>query len=218
MSWGHGGGGRGGRGGGRGGGGGWRGGGGGGFRGRGRDNFRSNRGNWQRDEGPPDTVVESGAFMHPCEGEMVYKMTAVAQVPKFNAPVYLENKTQIGKVEEVLGPISEVFFSVKPTEGVLPQSFKAGDKVYLAPDKLMPLQRFTDPAPNRGGIGKARGGRGGARGRGGQQSRGRGGRGRGGHGRSFGRGGQTSGGFGGGRGGRGNGRGGFRGGFRGGWR
>ena len=27
------------------------------------------------------------------------------QIPYFNAPIYLENKTQIGKVEEILGPI-----------------------------------------------------------------------------------------------------------------
>lgn len=28
------------------------------------------------------------------------------QVPYFNAPIFLENKTQIGKVEEILGPIN----------------------------------------------------------------------------------------------------------------
>jgi len=61
-------------------------------------------------------------FMHPCEGEMVYEMIpTLAQVPKFNAPVYLENKTAVGKVEEVLGPISQVYFSVKPSEGVFAQ-------------------------------------------------------------------------------------------------
>lgn len=30
------------------------------------------------------------------------------QIPYFNAPIYLENKTQIGKVEEILGPINSV--------------------------------------------------------------------------------------------------------------
>lgn len=30
------------------------------------------------------------------------------QVPYFNAPIYLENKTQIGKVEEILGQINNV--------------------------------------------------------------------------------------------------------------
>ena len=32
------------------------------------------RGGFQ-DYGPPDTVVEAGVFEHPCEGEMVCKLT-----------------------------------------------------------------------------------------------------------------------------------------------
>ena len=34
--------------------------------------------------------------------------TCYPQIPYFNAPIYLENKTQIGKVEEILGPINKV--------------------------------------------------------------------------------------------------------------
>lgn len=30
------------------------------------------------------------------------------QIPYFNAPIFLENKTQIGKVEEILGSIKSV--------------------------------------------------------------------------------------------------------------
>lgn len=30
------------------------------------------------------------------------------QIPYFNAPIFLENKTQIGKVEEILGSINNV--------------------------------------------------------------------------------------------------------------
>lgn len=29
------------------------------------------------------------------------------KIPYFNAPIYLENKTQIGKVDEIFGPINE---------------------------------------------------------------------------------------------------------------
>jgi rRNA processing protein Gar1 len=32
----------------------------------------------------------------------------VPQIPYFNAPIYLENKTQIGKVEEILGSVNNV--------------------------------------------------------------------------------------------------------------
>lgn len=198
----------GGRGGGRGAGRGGAGRGGRGARGRGGGRSGGRYGN-RYDEGPPETVVETGAFLHDCQGEMVYRMTANAQVPKFNAPVYLQNKSQIGKVEEVLGPISEVYFSVKPVEGVVATSFKPGDKVFLGPDKLMPVERFTNPPPQRGGGVKkpgARGGRGGGRGgrgRVGAGFRGRGGGrgGRGGRGASGARGGRAGGGFGRGRGG-----------------
>ncbi len=33
---------------------------------------------------------------------------AMTQIPYFNAPIFLENKTQVGKVEEILGPINNV--------------------------------------------------------------------------------------------------------------
>ena len=29
------------------------------------------------------------------------------KIPFFNAPIYLHNKTQIGKVDEIFGPINE---------------------------------------------------------------------------------------------------------------
>lgn len=56
------------------------------FRGRGggRGSFSGGRGGrggrgggrgFQRDEGPPDEVVEAGKFRHECEGEMVITLT-----------------------------------------------------------------------------------------------------------------------------------------------
>ncbi|ETW02046.1 hypothetical protein H310_05663 [Aphanomyces invadans] len=170
------------RGGGRGGGRGFSGGRGGGrgFGGRG-----GGRGGFE--EGPPATVVELGVFLHACEDEMVYKSTS-DKVPYFNAGAFLENKTKIGKVDEILGAINDVMFTVKPDAGVTAKSFKAGDKVYISPDKLLPLSRFTDQGKSSGG-GRGAGGRGG---RGGGRGSGRG---------AGGRGGGRGGGFGGGRGG-----------------
>ena len=194
---------------------------------RGRGGFRGGRGGRtgpsQFQQGPPDTVLEMGAFMQSCEGDIVCRSINV-KIPYFNAPIYLENKTQVGKVDEILGPVNEVFFTIKPSEGVQADSFKDGDKFYIGPDKLLPLERFL-PKPKEfgtkpkkksaggagrggfGGRGGARGGRGGFGGRGGS---------RGGFGDRGGRGG-SRGGFGG-RGGFGDrggfgGRGGSRGGF-----
>lgn len=173
--------------------------------------------------GPPASVVEMGAFVHACEGEMVCKSVNAAKIPQFNAFVFLENKTNVGKVDEVLGPINQVYFTIKPSEGIQATSFKAGDKFYLSSDKLLPFERFIPkpkpppgtekrvkkPAGGFGGRGGGGfGGRGGApRGRGGFGGGGRGGSGgfsrgggggfggRGGSGGGFSRGGGSRGGF-----------------------
>ncbi|TMS38806.1 hypothetical protein L596_005447 [Steinernema carpocapsae] len=197
--------------GGRGGGGGFRGGRGGGFGGRG-------------DFGPPEEVVEVGTVSHTCQGELVVDNTT-GKVPYFNAFVFLENKEQVGKIDEIFGGLKENGFSVKMGEGMKADKFDIGQTLYIDPAKLLPLERFT--GSQSGGRGRGRGGaRGGDRGGRGGGFRGgdRGGRGggfRGGDRGGFGgRGGGFRGGDRGGRGGgfRGGDRGGFRGGDRGGFR
>ncbi|KAH0346527.1 hypothetical protein KCU81_g3841, partial [Aureobasidium melanogenum] len=155
-------------------------------------------------QGPPDQVYEMGTFMHASEGEMVCTSTNT-KIPYFNAPIYLENKTAVGKVDEILGPINQVYFTIKPQEGIVATSFKNGDKFYIGGDKLLPLERFLPkpkPAPGAPKV-KKPAGRGGARGgfagRGGARGGSRGGFG--------GRGGSSFG-------GRGGARGGSRGGFQ----
>ena len=49
-----------------------------------------------------------GDFVHPCEDDIVVKCTTEEnKVPYFNAPVYLENKEQIGKVDEIFGQLRD---------------------------------------------------------------------------------------------------------------
>ncbi|KAI9822164.1 MAG: hypothetical protein M1832_003167 [Thelocarpon impressellum] len=90
------------------------------------------------------------------------------KIPYFNAHVFLENKvsrTTIGKVDEILGPINQVYFTIKPEEGIVATSFKSGDKFYISGDKLLPLEKFLpkpkpppgQPKPKRAG-GASRGG------------------------------------------------------------
>lgn len=50
--------------------------------------------------------AEVSAFLHACEGDAVTRLTN-EKIPYFNAPIYLQNKTQIGKVDEIFGPINE---------------------------------------------------------------------------------------------------------------
>lgn len=52
------------------------------------------------------TKKELGLFAHPCQDMLVCKANR-EEVPYFNAPVYLQNKTRIGKIDEILGPYNE---------------------------------------------------------------------------------------------------------------
>ena len=122
-----------------------------------------------RYDGPPDTVlgslctrspctrshcliVEMGTFVHAVEDEMLCASVMPDKVPYFNAPIYLQNKNVIGKVDEILGPINEVYFSVKMGEGMVASSFKKGDKVYIGGDKLLPIERFLPKPKVDGGA------------------------------------------------------------------
>lgn len=178
------------------GGGGFRGGRGGGGFNRGRPGgFDKGRG---YDQGPPETVTPLGHFTWTVENDLVLKVD-IEQVPFFNAPIYTENKQQIGKIDEIFGNIRDYYVSVKLSENVKAGSFQKDTQLYIDPAKLLPLQRFLPRPPGeqkRGGsAGRVmkRGGRGGG-----------GGFGRGGSRGSYGRGG-------GGFGGRGGNSGGFRG-------
>ncbi|WZY75100.1 hypothetical protein YC2023_021484 [Brassica napus] len=69
---------------------------------RGGGRFGGGGGGGWRDEGPPDQVVEVATFVHASEGDAVTKLCQ-EKIPHFNAPIYLQNKTQIGKVDEIFG-------------------------------------------------------------------------------------------------------------------
>jgi H/ACA ribonucleoprotein complex subunit 1 len=96
-----------------------------------------------------------GTFVHAVEDEMLCASTIKDKVPFFNAPIYLQNKSQIGKVDEILGPINEVYFSVKMGEGMVASSFKKGDKIYIAGDKLLPVERFLPKPKIVGGLSRS---------------------------------------------------------------
>lgn len=105
----------------------------------------------------PAITSEMGSFMHAVESEMLCSSSMPTKVPYFNAPIYLQNKTQIGKVDEILGPINEVFFTVKMNDGMLASSFKKDDKVYIGGDKLLPIERFLPKPKAPAGASESRG-------------------------------------------------------------
>ena len=71
--------------------------------------------------------------------------------------IYMENKTLIGKVDDVFGPITAPGIAIKPADGVKGNSFKAGDKVYADPFELRDITFFM-PRPSkpkvRGAMGR----------------------------------------------------------------
>lgn len=54
----------------------------------------------------------------------------------------MPRQTPIGKVDEILGPLNQVYFTIKPQEGIQAKSFKSGDKFYIGGDKLLPLDKY----------------------------------------------------------------------------
>jgi Gar1/Naf1 RNA binding region len=46
-------------------------------------------------------------------------------------------------VDEILGPINQVYFTIKPQDGIQATSFKSGDRFYIGGDKLLPLEKLV---------------------------------------------------------------------------
>ncbi|TPP61090.1 H/ACA ribonucleoprotein complex subunit [Fasciola gigantica] len=123
-----------------------------GFTPRGRGGFRGGRGGGRFDnanQGPPEEVVEVGTYHHSCQEDIVCKLTN-EKIPHFNAFVYLENKEEVGKVDEIFGPIKDAYFSVKLNDSIKSKSFKEGLKFYMDPYKFLPLDRVLNPNAFRG--------------------------------------------------------------------
>jgi len=80
------------------------------------------------DQGPPETVTPLGHFTWTVENDLVLKVD-IEQVPFFNAPIYTENKQQIGKIDEIFGNIRDYYVSVKLSENVKAASFQKDAQV-----------------------------------------------------------------------------------------
>lgn len=103
--------------------------GGGGYGGRGGG---GGRGGFNRsyDQGPPDEVIPLGYFAFTAQDDLVCKVE-IEDVPFFNAPIYLENKEQIGKIDEIFGNLRDYYVSVRLGDNMKAGSFKKNQKVSL---------------------------------------------------------------------------------------
>lgn len=65
----------------------------------------------------------AGSYVQPTEGMIVCKLLHT-RVPYFNAGIYLENKQEVGKVDDIFGPVSEA---------VCFQIYRGGDAEFSLP-------------------------------------------------------------------------------------
>lgn len=118
-------------GGGSGGGGGGFGRGGGGARGRGGFGGGGGGGAFRKfDTGPPERVIPLGIFDYVCQEDLVCKVQ-IEDVPYFNAPIFLENKEQIGKIDEIFGNLRDYYVSIKLGDNMKASSLTPKQKVCL---------------------------------------------------------------------------------------
>lgn len=63
-----------------------------------------------------------GHFTWSVQDDLVLKVD-IEQVPFFNAPIYTEDKHQIGKIDEIFGNIRDYYVSVKLSENIKASNF-----------------------------------------------------------------------------------------------
>lgn len=78
----------------------------------------------------------------------------IEDVPYFNAPIFLENKSQIGKIDEIFGTLRDYSVSVKLGDNMKANSFHPKQKLFIDPAKLLPLNRFLPQPPKPKGVKK----------------------------------------------------------------
>lgn len=100
-------------------------------------------------------MIPFGYFDFSCQDDLVLK-AEIDDVPYFNAPIFLENKSQIGKIDEIFGTLRDYSVSVKLSDNMKASSFVPKQKLFIDPAKLLPLQRFL-PQPPKPKIGKKKG-------------------------------------------------------------
>lgn len=69
-----------------------------------------------------------GYFDYSCQDDLVCKIT-IEDVPYFNAPIFLENKEQVGKIDEIFGNLRDYYVSIKLGDNMKASSFTPKQKV-----------------------------------------------------------------------------------------
>lgn len=73
-------------------------------------------------------MIPLGHFEWTVQDDLIVKVE-IEQVPYFNAPIFTENKQQIGKIDEIFGNIRDYFVSIKLSENIKASSFQKNTQV-----------------------------------------------------------------------------------------
>lgn len=78
-------------------------------------------------------MIPLGIMDYPCQDDLVCKVQ-IDDVPYFNAPIFLENKEQIGKIDEIFGTLRDYSVTIKLSDNLKASSFNRLQKVELVLD------------------------------------------------------------------------------------
>lgn len=98
-------------------------------------------------------MIPFGYFDYSCQDDLILK-AEIEDVPYFNAPIFLENKSQVGKIDEIFGTLRDYSVSVKLGDNMKASSFVPKQKLFIDPAKILPLVRFLPQPPKPKGVGK----------------------------------------------------------------
>lgn len=85
-------------------------------------------------------AVHLGTLIHPSGDLLVLKLEH-KDIPYPNSPV-LFNKKQIGKVDEIFGPVGDVYVAIRPDAGTKTSDFRIETKFEGYRDKFISSDRF----------------------------------------------------------------------------
>lgn len=88
----------------------------------------------------------AGTFEKPAGTDFLFKSALDSEklIPLCNSNAYTKDKTLLGKLKEVLGPVNKVYFSVEK-DANFRGAIGNETVVYLNTKRILPLERFLPP-------------------------------------------------------------------------
>lgn len=102
-----------------------------------------NRGQKDRRRQGSSETTELGKVLHTCQKQLIVRLVA-ADIPYPNSMVLNASSKVVGKIDEVLGRLNEVFAAVKLNNES--EAYRPGEMLFSYVDKFIPKSRFLPRA------------------------------------------------------------------------